>query len=495
MDNVVTINNTKTNILELDVSVQGIDTADIRVWLSVLAEGIELCFECQREGQGEKWVVTVPPLPFITRTAYPCSVKIVADGYYFEPLTGTMNVQGSAEVYSTTPQNTEFKPADVPEEKSEEKEEVTEKVALGPAHQPKRRSREKSIQQIANELLERNKDGGVEGQADENNVIQIPVTKKAATAAATKIVEEEEDRKATEEAEQKATDRSKEIDELVENIRDRETKSKDLIEPEVVEEPIVEEVIEPVEEPIVEEVIEPVVEEVIEPEVVEEPIVEEVIEPVVDLVDEKIDEIKKDGTVKDIIEATKPKKKKRKSRKKVKIPKKEIADFTPPKSVVERTADEGSVKAIVEAAKKKAKKYTKKKKPVAKIPKKDIADFKLKPRKVETVIEDTEQTKNDAIKAILEDLGVKLPQGRKTKFIVRSKAIRGEDGYDIEEITKELIEKSELDADGIKKLEQLKEVVESEKDSEVMAILEEIGIKPKGSKNTPRVSFIKKDTH
>jgi hypothetical protein len=517
MDNVVTINNTKTNVLELDVSVQGIDTADIRVWLSVLAEGIELCFECTREGYGEKWVVTVPPLPFITRTAYPCAVKIVADGYYFEPLNGTMNVTGNAEVYSTTPQNIELKPADSEEKKEEKEEKVEEKItALPPGRQPKSRAREKSIAQLAKELMEKK---GVPGQVnDDEKIIQIPVTKKAAEAQAKKLIEDEE-------RERKSTMKSEDIDKLIEKIKADRQEEVTLTPPE--EPPVIKDVEEaeepvfdaPAEEPIVEEVVE---EPVVEDEVIEEPIKEEVEEPVVEevveepVVEEKSEETieedqvteadpvveaevveetdkaePKDDAVKDILKTTKTKKRKKRRRKvqeKLDIPKKEIADFVPPKPAAAEP-DQEAVKAILEDAKKKAKKYTKKKKPVPEIPKKDIADFKLKPRKL------PESTKNDAIKAILEDMGVKLDESRPTKFIVRSKATRGEEGYDINEITKELIEKSEIDDAGVKKLEQLQEVVKSDKDSEVMAILEEIGIKPEGSKDVPRVSFIKKDKH
>lgn len=519
MDNVVTINNQKTNTLELDVSVQGLNTTDIRVWLCVAAEGMELCFECNREGHGEKWVVIVPPLPFITRTAYPCSVKIVADGYYFEPLNGTMNVIGSAEVYSSTPQNVELKPSD--KTKTAEEEKVAEKVtvkALPPGRQPKQRSREKSIEQLAKELMEQ-KHGKAEGAADENNVIQIPVTKKAAAAQAKKLVEDEEKDK-------KAKLRSEEIDELIEKIRMNKAKMP-ILQPEpivekpvAIEEPIVEPVIEAPVDPIVEEPVaieEPIVEEVIVEEIIEEiieePVVEvkdEVVEDVVvedvvekaeetivetDVVEEKVKEVKKDEVVKDIIKTTKPKKtrKKRKVQEKLEIPKKEIAGFKPP---VEPKAkpNEGAVREVIEELSKRAKQFTKKKAVVPEIPKRDIADFKLKPRKIEAIVP---QSRNDAIKAILEDLGLKMDKSGDIppKFIVRSNATRSEDGYDIEAITEELKEKSGIDDDVEKKLASLKEVAETPRDTEIMAILEEIGIKPKGAPAAPRVSFIKKETH
>lgn len=176
MDNVVSINNTKENTLELDVSVQGLDTEDIRVWFGVRANGMDISFDCKREGEGDKWTCVVPPLPFLERTAYPCSVCIVADGYYFEPLSGTLNVVGSAEVYSTAPKNITIKPAGEKKDKKDDKKEIkvtTEAQRSKPS--PHTRQSEKSIAQIAQELME-------QANLDPANIDKKVAAKKAEAA-------------------------------------------------------------------------------------------------------------------------------------------------------------------------------------------------------------------------------------------------------------------------------------------------------------------------
>ena len=109
MDNFVTINKTKENIITFDISVQGLKTDDIRVWFSIKAGPIEVNIPCVKQS-GDQWEVTIPPLQFIEMTAYPCCVQMVADGYYFEPMTGTVDVVGSHQVYTSNVSNTSFAP-------------------------------------------------------------------------------------------------------------------------------------------------------------------------------------------------------------------------------------------------------------------------------------------------------------------------------------------------------------------------------------------------
>lgn len=102
MDNIVTISNVKTNVLEFDADIQGLDTADMSVKFIINANGMNIGFDAQPL-HGTKWEVTIPPIPMLERTAYPFHMDVTSDGYFFEPLQGTINVVGSHDVYVSSP--------------------------------------------------------------------------------------------------------------------------------------------------------------------------------------------------------------------------------------------------------------------------------------------------------------------------------------------------------------------------------------------------------
>ena len=110
MDNMVTISNVKTNVLEFNADIQGVDTSDMSVKFIINANGMNIGFDA-RHLSGSKWEVDIPPLPMLERTAYPFKMDVMSDGYYFEPLQGTVNVVGSHDVYVSTPSNQKIEPA------------------------------------------------------------------------------------------------------------------------------------------------------------------------------------------------------------------------------------------------------------------------------------------------------------------------------------------------------------------------------------------------
>jgi len=112
MDNMVTISNVKTNVLEFEADIQGVDTTDMSVKFVINANGMNIGFDA-RHLSGTKWEVDIPPLPMLERTAYPFKMDVTSDGYYFEPLQGTINVVGSHDVYVSTPSNHKVEPAKV----------------------------------------------------------------------------------------------------------------------------------------------------------------------------------------------------------------------------------------------------------------------------------------------------------------------------------------------------------------------------------------------
>ncbi len=149
-DEIVSINNNKENILEFDLSIEGINPKDINAKLVIRANEMDLGFQCVRK-EGNKWNVTLPALPILERTAYPFRFDIIADGYHFEPMKGTINVVGSHDLYVTTPKNPTVSS---PEKKPEVKAIKKESAPIPKVESTKQR--EKPIEQIARELMEAN---------------------------------------------------------------------------------------------------------------------------------------------------------------------------------------------------------------------------------------------------------------------------------------------------------------------------------------------------
>jgi hypothetical protein len=148
---IVSINNNKENILEFDLSVEGIPSKDINAKLVIHANEMELGFQCIKK-EGDKWTVTLPALPILERTAYPFHFDIIADGYHFEPMKGTINVVGSHDLYISQPKNPSVT-SSVTEKKTEPK---IKKEAVVVHRVEPTKQREKPIEQIARELMEAN---------------------------------------------------------------------------------------------------------------------------------------------------------------------------------------------------------------------------------------------------------------------------------------------------------------------------------------------------
>jgi len=100
MENVVSIVNTRENPLEFDISIQGVVDKDTSVKFVIETNPVHFSFLCHK-GEGDKWVVNIPPLPHIERVSYPFHIEIVVDGYYFEPYSGTLIVTAEPEVKAT----------------------------------------------------------------------------------------------------------------------------------------------------------------------------------------------------------------------------------------------------------------------------------------------------------------------------------------------------------------------------------------------------------
>lgn len=110
MDNMVTISNVKSNVLEFNADIEGVDTSDMSVQFIINANGMNLGFDAKHLS-GSTWEVSIPPLSMLEKTAYPFKMDVTSDGYYFEPLQGTVNVVGSHDIYVSTPSNQKLEPA------------------------------------------------------------------------------------------------------------------------------------------------------------------------------------------------------------------------------------------------------------------------------------------------------------------------------------------------------------------------------------------------
>lgn len=155
MDNLVSINHTKENILKFNLSIEGINPSDIVAKFVIHGENMELGFVCKRTN-GDEWTVEMPALPFLERTAYPFHFDLIADGYHFEPLRGICNVVGGNDVYISTPKNTKVASATGPKEEKKEEPKKESVAVPSPADLPKK-GKERGIAQVAQELMEANK--------------------------------------------------------------------------------------------------------------------------------------------------------------------------------------------------------------------------------------------------------------------------------------------------------------------------------------------------
>lgn len=180
MDNVVSINHKKENVLEFDLTMEGVENKGISVIMMVEAKDMMLGFKAEHK-EKDKWSVTLPKLPMLERTAYKFHIMVHADGYHFEPFKGTLNVVGSAEVYSSEPKNVTLKSGN----EEEKKEKTSKKEDTKKKTNEAWRGREKPIDQIARELMEGQK------YSKEHIDKKVEEVREAAEAAGSEISKDE----------------------------------------------------------------------------------------------------------------------------------------------------------------------------------------------------------------------------------------------------------------------------------------------------------------
>ena len=158
MDNIININNTKENALEFEMTIEGLNTSDVECNFVIEAKGMELRFDAVLEdAKANKWLVKLPRLDILERTTYNCYTEVIAEGQYFTPMKGNVNVVGTAEIYTSSPKNLTI---ESDQKKNAENRRLEEQRETARKNQVWRQ-KEKSIEQIAKELMEQ-KDFGTE---------------------------------------------------------------------------------------------------------------------------------------------------------------------------------------------------------------------------------------------------------------------------------------------------------------------------------------------
>ena len=68
----ISIVKTRDNELEFDINIKGAQKKDpvVRLVIEDVTKKINYSFDCNNS-EGDKWIVGIPPLPQLTRKAYP----------------------------------------------------------------------------------------------------------------------------------------------------------------------------------------------------------------------------------------------------------------------------------------------------------------------------------------------------------------------------------------------------------------------------------------
>lgn len=155
MENLININNTKENTLEFEMVIEGGSTTEVDCNFVIVTKDMELRFPAAlSEGKQGHWSVNLPAMNFLERTAYKCYTEVVTEGQYFKPMSGNLNVVGSAEIFTSTPKNTTME-SDIKKRKVIKEKEEKRKVSR---QKPWRQS-EKPISQLAEEIINKEKYG------------------------------------------------------------------------------------------------------------------------------------------------------------------------------------------------------------------------------------------------------------------------------------------------------------------------------------------------
>ena len=87
----ISIVKTRDNELEFDINITGAQKKEPVVRLIIENDKVNYTFDCTNL-KGDKWVCAIPPMPQLTKKAYPFRLEVIIDGYFFEPYRKTINI-------------------------------------------------------------------------------------------------------------------------------------------------------------------------------------------------------------------------------------------------------------------------------------------------------------------------------------------------------------------------------------------------------------------
>lgn len=211
MENIISINHTKKNTIEFDLTSEGLETKGMEVFLVIKAKDMDIRFKC-KDKKNDKWEVEVPVLNhLLEKTAYNCQIEVVSDGYHFIPMKGSLNVVGSADVYTTAPKNktleSDNEKAKADKEAAKEKDKKLKEEEWVRPGSYSSNPMSKSVAQLAEEAMAAHK-AELESQSKKSNLIQ----------AAAELIEE---------SASPSDEKSKKLAAILESVGIKPTKKKD----------------------------------------------------------------------------------------------------------------------------------------------------------------------------------------------------------------------------------------------------------------------------
>ena len=109
MSDLVQLNHQTENTYEFDIEIDGLDSIDVRAWFVICTSKMELTFPCTQVNS--HFTCKIPPMPFLEKTAYRGAVRLVADDYFFEPVSNlVVNVTGNLSFEKTDIVNMKVQP-------------------------------------------------------------------------------------------------------------------------------------------------------------------------------------------------------------------------------------------------------------------------------------------------------------------------------------------------------------------------------------------------
>lgn len=125
---IVTMTNHKENSLDFELESDGLAIGDAEVHFIIEAGDMNLMFYATKmKDTARKWEVVVPPLEMLKKSKYPFKITLAAEGYYFEVMSGEVNLITKSSVKMANLNKDEKKDDKKEEKKPKAKKETKKK--------------------------------------------------------------------------------------------------------------------------------------------------------------------------------------------------------------------------------------------------------------------------------------------------------------------------------------------------------------------------------